>query len=333
MSVLRGAARAVMKAIRVTEFGGPEVLKIEAKVPIPNPEDHQILVRVHASGINPVDTYIRSGTHNIRPALPFTPGMDSAGVVEKVGKAVTHFKPGDRVYSVRTVTGAYAEYAVVEEPYVAHLHKSLSFEQGAGIGVPYYTAYRSLILRANGKPGETVLIHGASGGVGIAACQIARALGFTVLGTAGTTEGIELVLKNGAHKAFNHREKGYLSKITDATNGQGPDIILEMLANVNLENDLNLIKTRGRIVNIGSRGTIQISPRFTMGKECVVTGVMLMTSSPTDWAQMHGALRAGMEQGWLKPYIGTSYPLEQASQSHTEIMKDSGHKGKIILKS
>jgi NADPH2:quinone reductase len=167
-----------MKAIRVHEFGGPEVLKLE-DVPTPQPSAGQALVRIHAAGVNPYDTYMRAGTYAIKPSLPYTPGSDGAGIVEAVGEGVKRVRQGDRVYVARTLSGAYAEYALALEEQVHALPANIDFKQGAGIWVPYGTAYHALYHSARAHASETVLVHGASGGVGIAALQIARATGLT----------------------------------------------------------------------------------------------------------------------------------------------------------
>src|ERR1700741_3139397 len=152
-----------MKAILVREFGGPEVLKLE-EVPTPKLAPGQVLVKVHAAGVNPYDTYMRTGTYAIKPPLPYTPGSDAAGVVEAIGSGVSKGKPGDSVYTAKRVTGAYAEYALALEEQVNLLSAKTTYEQGAGIWVPYGTAYFALYQHAAAKAGETVLVHGASGG-------------------------------------------------------------------------------------------------------------------------------------------------------------------------
>src|SRR5437773_1389936 len=180
-----------MKAIRVTQFGGPEVLKLET-VPDPKPAKGQVLVRVHAAGVNPVDTYIRSGSYT-NLSLPYTPGKDAAGIIEAKGDATDQFPLGDRVYTSGSITGTYAELTLCDAADVHPLPKQISFAQGAALGVPYATAYRALFHRAEARAGETVLIHGASGGVGLAAVQFARSAGLTVIGTAGSDGGSKLV--------------------------------------------------------------------------------------------------------------------------------------------
>jgi len=169
-----------MKAIRVHEFGGPEQLKLD-EIPTPKPAAGQVLVKVHAAGVNPYDTSMRAGTYAVKPQLPYTPGSDAAGVIESVGDGVKKVKPGDRVYTARTLSGAYAEYALALESQVHPLPANISFAQGSGIYVPYGTAYFALHNSAQARASETVLIHGASGGVGTAAIQLARSMGLTVL--------------------------------------------------------------------------------------------------------------------------------------------------------
>src|SRR5437773_4893599 len=163
-----------MQAILVREFGGPEVLKLE-EIATPKPAAGQVLVRIHAAGVNPYDTYMRAGTYAIKPPLPYTPGSDAAGVIEAIGDGVKKVKPGDRVYTAKTVTGAYAQYALALQEQVHSLPERVSFGQGAGECVPYGTAYHALYHSAGAHASETVLVHGASGGVGSAAVQMARA--------------------------------------------------------------------------------------------------------------------------------------------------------------
>src|SRR5262249_29764492 len=263
-----------MKAIRVKQFGGPEVLKVE-EVATPKPDAGQVLVKVHAAGVNPYDTYMRAGTYAIKPPLPYTPGSDAAGIIEEVGPGVTKAKRGDRVYTAKTLTGAYAEYTLTLEEQVHRLAESVSFAQGAGVWVPYGTAYHALYHFARAKAGETVLVHGASGGVGTASVQMARAIGMTVFGTAGTDKGAELVKEEGAHQVFQHGQAGYQDEILKAAGGRGVDVILEMLANVNLGSDLKMLAVNGRVVVIGSRGDVTITPRDLMARRASVQAFTL----------------------------------------------------------
>ena len=316
-----------MKAIVVREFGGPEVMKIE-DVPQPSPGPGQILIRVRAIGVNPVDTYIRSGMYARKPELPYTPHADIAGEVEATGSGVSKVKRGDRVYAYMTAGGA--EFAVCDEWQVQRLPDRISFQQGAAMGVPYGTAWRALFLKAKAKPGETVLVHGASGGVGVAAVQIARAHGMRVIGTAGTEDGLRLVREQGAHYVLNHREPDYLRQIPGSTGGRAPDVILEMLANVNLDRDLDVLAVRGRVMVIGNRGRVEIDPRKMMGKDGTILGMTLFNTTREEFEEIHAGLVAGLDNGTLTPVIGKELRLDQAAQAHVAVM-EPGAFGKIVL--
>jgi len=318
-----------MKAIRVHEFDGPEVLKLE-DVATPKPSSGEVLVRIHAAGVNPYDTYMRAGTYAVKPSLPYTPGSDGAGVVEAVGEGVKKIKKGDRVYTARTLTGAYAEYALALEEQVHPLPEKIDFKQGAGIWVPYGTAYHALYHSAKAHASETVLVHGASGGVGVAALQIARAMGLKVLGTAGTPKGLELAKREGAHQVFDHRKAGYQEEILQATDNRGVDIILEMLANVNLPYDTKLLATNGRVIVIGSRGEVTINPRELMGRRASIRAFTLWAITAAEEADIHAGLFAGLENGTLRPVVGKVLPLAEAARAHTEIL-EPGSGGKIVL--
>jgi NADPH:quinone reductase len=318
-----------MKAIRVSEYGGPSVLKLE-EVPAPQPGPAQVLVRNRAVGVNPVDTYLRSNTDNRGPKLPYTPGSDAAGVVEAVGDGVTSVRKGDRVYVGGTVSGAYAELALCGETQVHALAANASFAQGAAMNVPYATAFHALFHRAHGESGESVLVHGASGGVGIAAVQLARARGLTVIGTAGTEKGRKMVAEHGAHHVLDHTAPGYLDEVVKLTGGQGVDVILEMLANVNLQKDFGALAMRGRIAVIGNRGSVDFNPRLAMNKNAAIIGVALFHASPAQLAGIHAALVEGLRNGTLRPVIQQELPLGQAPRAH-EVVMENGHHGKIVL--
>jgi len=318
-----------MKAIQVHRFGGPEVLELN-EIPTPKPGPGQILVRVLAAGVNPYDTYMRNGTYAIKPALPYIPGSDAAGTVEGVGDGVKKVKPGDRVYTAKTLTGAYAEYALADESQIYPLPQKISFAQGAALWVPYGTAYTALHHHAEARAGETLLIHGASGGVGIAAVQFARAQGLKVLGTAGTQRGLELAKKAGAHYVFDHTKHGYAEEILKTTGGRGVDVILEMLANVNLTTDLKLLAPRGRVIVIGNRGEITINPRELMSRRASIRGFTLWAATEAESAEIHAALAAGLENGTLRPIVGKELPLKEAGKAHQDVLAP-GAFGKIAL--
>jgi NADPH2:quinone reductase len=317
-----------VKAIRVRAFGDPDVMLLE-EIPDLHPGPKQVVVRVKAAGVNPTDTYTRSGTSR-KPPLPYIPGTDAAGVVESVGEDVTGVEVGTRVYISGTISGAYAEQALCEEHQVHPLPEKISFAQGAAINVPYVTAYRALFQRAKSLPGEIVLIHGATGGVGIAAIQLARAAGMKVIGTGGTERGRNLVIEQGAHYVLDHNAPNYLDQIQALTQGHGIDVVLEMLANVNLDRDLKVLAMGGRVVVVGSRGRIEIDPRDAMTRDASILGMLMFNLPPQEASSIHLALRAGLENGTLRPVIGKEIPLAEAPRAHREIMEPGAY-GKIIL--
>jgi NADPH2:quinone reductase len=318
-----------MKAICVHEFGDPEVMRLE-EVPEPHVGSEQVLIKVHAIGVNPVDTYIRAGAYAIKPSLPFTPGSDASGTIEVVGKGVKRLKVGDRVYTAGTISGAYAEKALCFESQVHTLPDKISFAQGAGLNVPYSAAYRALFQRARAVPGEAVVVHGASGGVGIAAVQFSRAAGMIVIGTAGTEQGRRLATEQGAHHVLDHRSTDHFEAVLKLTDRRGVDVVVELLANVNLGRDLGILANGGRVVVIGSRGTVEINPRDAISREAAVLGMSVFNATEQERMSIHAAIGAGLENGTLRPVIGQQIPLAEASRAHRTIIEATAL-GKIIL--
>jgi NADPH2:quinone reductase len=322
------------RAIVVRKFGNPDVLQVE-DVAARQPGPGEILVRVHAAGVNPVDAYIASGNYARKPALPYTPGSDGAGVVAAVGAGVTDLGPGDRVYIAGDNTtpggaGTFTEYAICGRAQLHHLADRVSYAQGAALGVPYATAYRALFFRAGARPAETVLVHGATGGVGIAAVQIAVTHGLTVIGTGGSVRGMEIVRAQGAHAVVNHRAPGYLDEVMQATAGRGVDIVLEMAAHLNLDKDLGLLARGGRVVVIGNRGRVEIDARQAMARDAAVLGMLLFNAPPAELSSIHAALEAGLASGALHPVVARELPLADAPAAIEAVMQP-GALGKIVL--
>lgn len=317
-----------MKAIVIRKFGAPQEMKLE-ETPEPVPHEGQVLLDVRAIGVNPVDTYIRAGIYPRKPPLPYTPGTDVGGLVQALGPGVTGLRVGDRVYA-HGVAGACAERAVCDAWRVHALPERLDFEQGAALGVPYGTAWRALFLRARARPGDTVLVHGASGGVGVAAVQIARSHGLHVIGTAGTAGGLAMVRKQGAHHVLNHREPEYLEQVLPLTDGRGVDVVLEMLANVNLDRDLDVLAREGRIVVIGSRGPVEIDARKAMSRDGTILGMTLFNATREELREIHAGLGAGLDNGTLAPVVAKRFPLAEAPAAHEAVMQP-GALGKIVL--
>ncbi len=323
-----------MRAIVVREFGAADVMKLE-QVADPSPAAGEVLVRIRAAGVNPVDHYIRSGAYARKPPLPYTPGFDGAGEVQAIGACVSGFSVGDRVYvggpgNKPAGAGTYAELAVCVPAQLHRLPSPATFAQGAALGVPYATAYRALFQRAGARPGETVLVHGATGGVGIAAVELAHAHGMLVIGTGGTDAGLAEVQSRGADVLVNHRHEHYTDEIMAATGGRGVDVIVEMVANVNLERDLSLLAKYGRVVVVGNRGRIEINPRDAMGRDADIKGMTLFNATDHDLTEIHAALIAGLATGTLRPVVGREMSLAEAARAHEAVM-EPGARGKIVL--
>lgn len=324
-----------MKAIRVHEFGGPEVLRVE-DIPDLQPASGQVVMQVRAIGVNPLHRLICAGLV-ARPPLPFIPGDDAAGLVAAVGEGVTGIKVGDRVYGGQPLTGTYAEQVLYDSAEVYPLPDNTSFSQGASLRGPYYTAHYALYGKGRGTPGETVLVHGASGGVGIAAVQMARAAGFYVIGTASSEKGQALVKQEGAHDVFDHSAPGYVQDILNLTEGRGVDLILDMKADVNLPKSTEMIALNGRIVMIGGKdvgeggaGRTEFNPFTTLFKNADILGLFIGAALPAEVLAMKATIFAGLENGTLRPIIGQEMPLSDASKA-LELIGQSGAFGKIIL--
>jgi NADPH2:quinone reductase len=296
----------------------------------PRPMEGQVLVKINAAGVNPVEAYIRSGMYPLKPTFPYTPGADGAGIIEEVGASVSSWKIGDRVYLAGSLTGTYAEETVCAERHVHPLPKNVSFQKGAALGVPYGTAYRALFHRARANAGETVLIHGATGGVGIAAVQLSLAAGLIVIATGGSERGRALLAGQRVGHVLDHTSAEYLDTIKSLTAGRGVDVVLEMLANVNLSKDLKVLAKNGRVVVIGSRGSVEIDPRDMMGRDSAILGMTLFNANESDLIMIHAGLVAGLSNNTLRPVIGKEIPLKDASLAHQAVM-EKGAYGKIVL--
>ncbi len=337
-SALRTSSPTTGRVLSQSRYGGPEVLEL-ARKPRPNPGPAQVLVRVHAASVNARDWHVMRGEPRLarlmdrtvfalrRPRIGVR-GTDLAGVVEAVGAAVTRWEPGDAVFGEGT--GTFAEYALASADQLAEVPAGVPFDQAAALPLNYLTAHFALAERAGLREGETVLVHGASGGVGTAAVQLGVAHGLTVIGTAGTEEGRRLVIEQGAHEVLDHRAPDYLEQLNGLTGGRGADVILEMLANVNLDKDLGVLARGGRVVVIGSRGTVEINPRQAMTRDAAILGMTLFNTTPREQASIHAAIGAGLEAGTLRPVVGRELPLAEAARAHEEVLKPGAY-GKIVL--
>ncbi len=316
-----------MKRIVVSQYGGPEKLVLQDS-PAQKPDPGQVLVHLQAAGVNPVDGYRRAGSHGYNPPLPFTPGFEGAGVVADLGDGVTGLEVGQSVYVGWSVTGTYGQWCLAASHRVFPLPSGLSMEQAAGLFVPYFTAYRALVHRGQFRKGDKILIHGASGSVGLAAIQWCVFLGLVPWGTAGSSHGVQRVLNAGAVGCEDHGETDYLNKLKEQSGGF--DGILEMNAHLNLDKDLDVLTVGGRVVVIGSKGEVSLNPRKTMGIEADIRGMVLMKADEGELEETHLALVQGVSRGVIRPWVGKVLPIKQAPQAH-ELMDRSPSEGKIIL--
>ena len=320
-----------MRSIQVKQFGEPQVMQITTVEAPALTHDDQVIMVIEAAGVNPVDTYIRAGTYTRQPDLPYIPGIDGAGRVLAVGAGVKSCQVGDRVYGGWPLTGTYAEQALYDSRWVFPLPDRVTAEQGAGIFVPYSTAYRALFHKGQAQPGDTVLVHGATGAVGLAAIQLAVAAGITVIATGGSAPGRQLAQAQGAMAVFDHHQENYAQQILDVTAAEGVNVVLEMLANVNLSCDLNLVAPGGRVVVIGSRGPVEINPRDIMGRETIVTGMSLFNTPAETLQRIQHYLQAGLDNGSLNPIIYRSLPLESAPAVHSALMSSAAQGNWVLL--
>ena len=314
-----------MRAVVVHEFGEPEVLGLE-QLPEPTPVPGEVLVRIQAAGVNPFETYVRAGAYSDLPALPYTPGADGAGV---------RTDTGERVYVSGSLSGTYAEYALCREEDVRPLPDALSYAQGAALGTPYTTAYRALFQRARATAGERVLVHGASGGVGLAVVQLALAAGLEVTGTAGSQAGSELVAAQGAVRVLDHHDPGHLTAAVELTGGDGSTdpnftIVVEFLANANLGADLKALAPRGRVIVVGSRGPVEVDARDLMNAEGAILGMRLPNARAEEVEAARAAVDTGLHSGVLRPVVGRELPLAEAARAHRLLMERPAL-GRLVL--
>jgi NADPH2:quinone reductase len=332
--------------IVVEAFGGPDVMQVRRGLHCPEVGPSQVRIALDFAGVNPVDTYIRGGAYGVLPSLPYTPGFDGSGVIEAVDAEARSplgaLRVGQRVWVCRSVTGTYASACVCEGSSVCAAPDGLSGAELAGVGVPCMTAALALLVHARAQRGERVLVHGASGAVGLACVQMARGLGCEVWGTASTQAGQDAVRRAGAHEVFEHASTvGGTNGGADGSAGieamlrgqahAGVHVVIEMLANVNLQHDTRLVAKGGRIVVVGSRGELAFNPRGLMSKDARVTGMSLMNANQETWALAMRAVDAGLRAGTLRPVVGLELPLADAPRAH-ELVMQQGKAGKIVLR-
>ena len=322
-----------MRAIVVEQWTEPRDLRVK-EVPEPELVPGGLEVEVRAAGCNFFDILMVQGRYQMKPPFPFTPGAEIAGVVKRVGEGVTDFAPGDRVLSSAGL-GGFAEVAVVGTGGTYKLPKDMSFEEGCALPIIYPTSYAGLVDRGQLQKGETLLVHAAAGGVGVAAVQIGKALGATVIATAGGAEKCEVALREGADHAIDYRAEDFVPKVMELTDGRGADVIYDSVGGETTDKSLKCIAWNGRLVIIGfASGPIpEIKANRILLKNIAVTGLHWgahAQKAPERIPEVFGALFDLYAAGQIRPVIFKSYSLDEVPAA-LEALGSRKTYGKVVI--
>ncbi|MDV2685883.1 NADPH:quinone reductase [Alkalihalophilus lindianensis] len=319
-----------MRAIQYKEYGDPSVLYL-GETDKPTLKKGEVLVKVGASGVNPVDTYFRKGIREV-PSFPHIPHFDLAGEVVELGENVTNLAVGDRIWATNA-KGASAELVAVEGAKAFPLPAHLSYEEGAAVAMAFMTAHLSLFYRAALKKEEKVLIYGAAGAVGQAAVQLAKQAGAFVIATAGNEDKAAIAIKAGADVVVNYHEENVLKRVQELTDGNGIDVILDMSVSENLDDNLDMIGNGGRIVTIGSPVNNQptLPWRKLNMKNASLLGILLFTVNSSELVKAGKEISEGLESKALSAHVGEVFSLEEATKAH-ETIEAKKVDGRIIIK-
>ncbi|MFD1624998.1 NAD(P)H-quinone oxidoreductase [Azospirillum griseum] len=323
-----------MRCVTITAPGGPEVLRL-ADRPLPAPGPGDLLVAVAAAGVNRPDTLQRQGRYDPPPGASDLPGLEIAGTIVAVGPEVEGWTVGDRVCAL-VAGGGYAEYCVVPAVQALPIPTGLSLAEAAALPETFFTVWTNVFERGGLKPGESLLIHGGSSGIGTTAIQLAKAFGATVYVTAGNTDKCAACVALGADRAINYKTEDFVAVIREATGGRGVDVVLDMVGGDYIARDIDILAMDGRHVSIaflnGPKVTLNMAP--VMMKRLTLTGSTLRARPVAEKGRIASALRASvwplLDQGVIKPLIHATFPLEQAEDAH-RLMESSAHIGKIVL--
>lgn len=324
-----------MKAVVITQPGAPEVLQIEER-PRPVPLSHEVLIKVAAAGINRPDVFQRKGNYPPPPGAPQDiPGLEIAGIIEAVGDNVTQWQPGDRVCAL-VIGGGYAEYCTAPEGSCLRVPENLTLVEAASLPETFFTVWSNVFDRGHLKPGESLLVHGGSSGIGVTAIQIAKALGSTVYVTAGSEAKCRFCEQLGANKAINYKKENFAEAIAQLTEGHGLDVILDMIGGDYTPDNLKALANEGRLVMINSMNgkDVQVDLSVVMRKRLNITGSMLRPRDVEFKAAIAKQLKKHvwplLANGNIKPVIQQVFPASEAAQAH-QLMESSEHIGKIVL--
>ena len=324
----------LMQAVSIREPGGPEVLQ-PVTVPLPEIRATDVMVRVRAAGVNRPDVLQRLGNYPVPDDADPLPGLEIAGEIVATGNAVTAWKSGDKVMAL-THGGGYAEYCRVNEGHCLPLPGSLTMTEGAAIPETSFTVWYNVFMRANLARGETILIHGGSSGIGTTAIQLCKSIGAQVITTAGSDEKCRFCEVLGADNAINYQTEDWEEIVLKHTDGQGIDVVLDMVAGPYMQKNIAVLGRDGRYVIIAFLGgaKAELNMRDVLTKRLTITGSTLRpqtTDEKTAIAcEIHHNVLPLLESGEVKPIIHATFPLADAKLAH-ELMESSKHMGKIVL--
>lgn len=328
------AAGQRMKVMDVPQPGGPEALVLVER-PVPQPAPGEVLIEVAAAGLNRADILQRRGLYPTPPGAPSHPGLEVAGTIAGIGAGVTEFKVGDAVCALLQ-GGGYAEYCCVDAGQVLPIPGSLDMIEAASLPEAMFTVWSNVFGFGRLQPGESLLVHGGSSGIGVAAIQLAAALGNTVFATAGSADKCRFCESLGARRAIDYKSEDFVAEIARQTGGRGVDVVFDMVGGSYVPSNLQVLATQGRLVIIATQGGVkgEIDVLRIMLQRLVITGSTLRPRSVEFKRAIRDQLR---EQVWpliaagrVRPIVDSVFALEEASQAHAR-MESSEHKGKIIL--
>ena len=323
-----------MTYIDLPRFGGPEAL-VPARGPVPRPAAGEVLVKVHAAGINRPDVLQRKGGYNPPPGASPVPGLEIAGTIVAMAPDVTGWKIGDRVCALVS-GGGYAEYCTAPAPQCLPAPRSLSLLEAAGLPETFFTVWTNVFQRGGLRQGESFLVHGGSSGIGTTAIQLAREFGARVFTTVGSADKAKACRDLGAERAINYRDEDFVAVVKGLTDSRGVDLILDMVGGSYIQRNLSALAVEGRLVQIAFLESSKVEIDFlpVMLKRLTVTGSTLRPRTVAQKAEIAAALKQRVwpliEAGKIKPLIHKTFPLVEAAAAHA-LMETSTHIGKIVL--
>ena len=323
-----------MLAIEIREPGDPDVL-VPVERPMPVPAAGDVLIRVAAAGVNRPDVFQRRGRYAPPPGASDIPGLEVSGVIEALGPDVTEWKTGDAVCALVT-GGGYAEYCVAPAPQCLPVPRGMDVVTAGAIPETFFTVWTNVFQRGRLQPGESILVHGGSSGIGTTAIQLAKARGARVFATAGSAEKCAACERLGAEHAINYRDADFLDAVRRLTSGRGVDVILDMVGGEYFARNIDALAVEGRLVEIATLHGVkaELNIQTVMGRRLTITGSTLRPRPVADKAAIAAELRQQvwplLESGAVKPIVHATFPLRQAAEAH-RVMESSAHIGKLLL--